>query len=166
MARLVAPAGGALCAGLVARHQRAWGRRRAFQAGLIVAMLASLPIGWLCFRLRGPYFSLATLAVAEIVRLVVLNWESLTAGPMGLQITTLPPVRWFGKAIDWESKLPFYYMVAALTAFAMGVTWFVSRSRLGAYLLAIREDTDSAEADIGAARHGAVQETLHEHDRG
>ena len=37
-------------------------------------------------------------------------------------------------------------MVAALTAFAMGVTWFVSRSRLGAYLLAIREDTDSAEA--------------------
>ena len=109
-------------------------------------MVLALPIGLICFRLRGPYFSLATLAVAEIVRLVVLNWESLTAGPMGLQITTLPPVRWFGKAIDWESKLPFYYMVAALTAFAMGVTWFVSRSRLGAYLLAIREDTDSAEA--------------------
>ena len=34
-------AGGALCASLVARHQRAWGRRRAFQAGLVVAMLAS-----------------------------------------------------------------------------------------------------------------------------
>ncbi|KQW39003.1 MFS transporter [Rhizobacter sp. Root404] len=34
-------AGGALCAGLVARHQRAWGRRRAFQAGLVVAMLSS-----------------------------------------------------------------------------------------------------------------------------
>ena len=34
-------AGGALCAGLVARHQRAWGRQRAFQAGLVVAMLAS-----------------------------------------------------------------------------------------------------------------------------
>ena len=34
-------AGGALCAGLVARHQRAWGRRRAFQAGLLVAMAAS-----------------------------------------------------------------------------------------------------------------------------
>ncbi len=114
--------------------------------GGVLAMVLALPIGLICFRLRGPYFSLATLAVAEIVRLVVLNWESLTAGPMGLQITTLPPVRWFGKAIDWESKLPFYYLVAALTAFAMGVTWFVSRSRLGAYLLAIREDTDSAEA--------------------
>ena len=39
-------AGGALCAGLVARHQRAWGRRRAFQAGLLVAMLASGLCAW------------------------------------------------------------------------------------------------------------------------
>ena len=111
-------------------------------AGAVVA----LPIGLICFRLRGPYFSLATLAVAEIVRLVALNWESLTAGPTGLLITKLPALEWFGHPIDWENKLPFYYVAVALALVAMGITWFISRSRLGAYLLAIREDVDSAEA--------------------
>jgi branched-chain amino acid transport system permease protein len=114
--------------------------------GGALATLVALPIGLICFRLRGPYFSLATLAVAEIIRLIALNWESLTAGPMGVQITVMPTVQWFGETINWESKPPFYYMVAVLAAFAMGVTWVVARSRLGAYLVAIREDTDSAEA--------------------
>jgi branched-chain amino acid transport system permease protein len=114
--------------------------------GGALATLVAVPIGLICFRLRGPYFALSTLAVAEIIRLIALNWESLTAGPMGVQITVMPTVNWFGEAINWESKPPFYYMVAVLTAFAMGVTWVVARSRLGAYLIAIREDTDSAEA--------------------
>lgn len=108
--------------------------------------LVALPIGLICFRLRGPYFSLATLAVAEIIRLVALNWETLTAGPTGLLITQLPALDWFGRPVNWESKLPFYYVAVALALFAMSTTWFVSRSRLGAYLLAMREDMDSAEA--------------------
>ena len=114
--------------------------------GGLMGALVALPIGLICFRLRGPYFSLATLAVAEIVRLVALNWETLTAGPTGLLITTLPALNWFGRPVNWESKLPFYYIAVALALLAMGITWFVSRSRLGAYLLAIREDMDSAEA--------------------
>jgi branched-chain amino acid transport system permease protein len=111
-----------------------------------LAALVAGPIGLICFRLRGPYFSLATLAVAEIVRLVALNWESLTAGPQGLLITHLPEMRLFGRVIDWESKMPFYYVIAALTLLAMGANHFVAQSRLGAYLLAVREDIDSAEA--------------------
>jgi branched-chain amino acid transport system permease protein len=115
-------------------------------AGGVVGALFALPIGLICFRLRGPYFSLATLAVAEIVRLVALNWEQLTAGPVGLLITTLPPLSILGRSVDWESKIPFYYIAAALTLFAMMLTWLISRSRLGAYLTAVREDIDSAEA--------------------
>ena len=118
--------------------------------GLLVgggmATLVAVPIGLICFRLRGPYFSLATLAVAEIVRLVALNWESLTAGPQGLLITHLPEMQLFGKTIDWESKVPFYYVIATLTLLGMGVNQLVAQSRLGAYLLAVREDMDSAEA--------------------
>jgi branched-chain amino acid transport system permease protein len=115
-------------------------------AGGIVGSMFALPIGLICFRLRGPYFSLATLAVAEIVRLVALNWEQLTAGPMGLLITTLPPMSFAGTTIDWESKVPFYYLAAVLALAATGLTYVVSRSRLGAYLTAVREDIDSAEA--------------------
>ncbi|MGE5258726.1 MAG: branched-chain amino acid ABC transporter permease [Hyphomicrobiales bacterium] len=115
-------------------------------AGGIVAALIALPIGFICFRLRGPYFSLSTLAVAEIVRLVALNWESLTAGPVGLLITTLPEVRFLGAPVNWESKTPFYYIVLAIALAALLVTAAMSRTRMGAYLLAIREDIDSAEA--------------------
>ena len=115
-------------------------------AGGVLAALLALPIGWICFRLRGPYFSLATLAVAEIARIIVLNWDSLTAGPMGLLITRLPRMSLFGATVNWESKVPFYYIVAVLTAGVMATTYILARARLGAYLLAIREDVDSAEA--------------------
>ncbi len=108
--------------------------------------LAAVPVGLTCFRLRGPYFSLSTLAVAEIVRLVALNWEHLTNGPVGLLITTLPPVRFAGIRVNWESKAPFFYLVAALVVLVMLATYRLSRSRLGAYLLAVREDEDTAES--------------------
>ncbi len=114
--------------------------------GGVAAVLVSLPIGLICFRLRGPYFSLSTLAVAEIVRLVALNWEALTNGPVGLLITTLPRVALGARAVNWESKVPFYYIIATLAVLAMAATWKLSRARLGAYLLAIREDEDAAEA--------------------
>jgi len=114
--------------------------------GGAAAVLVSLPIGLICFRLRGPYFSLSTLAVAEIVRLIALNWDALTNGPVGLLITALPPVRLGGRALDWESKASFYFIIAALAALAMLATWRLSRARLGAYLLAIREDEDAAES--------------------
>lgn len=115
-------------------------------AGGAVAALIALPIGFICFRLRGPYFALSTLAVAEIVRLVALNWESLTAGPVGLLITTLPQVSLLGSPINWESKTPFYYIAVVIALAAVLATAVMSRTRMGAYLLAIREDIDSAEA--------------------
>jgi branched-chain amino acid transport system permease protein len=114
--------------------------------GGLAGALAALPIGLICFRLRGPYFSLSTLAVAEIVRLVALNWEDLTNGPVGLLITTLPPVGLAGRPLNWESKVPFYYLDAGLVVLAMVATHRLARSRLGAYLLAIREDEDTAES--------------------
>jgi branched-chain amino acid transport system permease protein len=114
--------------------------------GGLAGALAALPIGLMCFRLRGPYFSLSTMAVAEIVRLVALNWEGLTNGPVGLLITTLPPVGLAGRSIDWESKVPFYYLGAGLVVLTMVATYWLARSRLGAYLLAIREDEDTAES--------------------
>jgi branched-chain amino acid transport system permease protein len=114
--------------------------------GGFVAALIAMPIGVICFRLRGPYFALSTLAVAEIIRLIALNWESLTAGPVGLLITTLPKVSFWGKAINWESKPPFFYIAVIIALAALLATAVVSRSRLGAYLLAVREDIDSAEA--------------------
>jgi branched-chain amino acid transport system permease protein len=114
--------------------------------GGLAAALVSLPIGLLCFRLRGPYFSLATLAVAEIVKLVALNWESVTAGSVGYLITSLSPVTLLGSSINWEGKVPFYVAAAVLTVVALAATGWLRNSRIGAYLVAIRENEDAAEA--------------------
>jgi len=114
--------------------------------GGLFAAAISLPIGLLCFRLRGPYFSLSTLAVAEIVKLVALNWEAVTNGPVGYLITALPPVSFLGRAVNWESKGPFYLVAAVLALAALAATAALQRSRLGAYLVAIRENEDAAEA--------------------
>jgi branched-chain amino acid transport system permease protein len=129
--------------------------------GIVLGGLAgaaiSAPIGYLCFRLRGPYFSLATLAVAEIVRLMALNWEALTNGPVGLLITTLPTIHWLGEPLNWERKEPFFYIVAALAVATMAAAHWLTRSRLGSYLIAIRENEDAAEAiGIDATRAKAA----------
>ncbi len=114
--------------------------------GGLAAAVVSVPIGLLCFRLRGPYFALATLAVAELVKLVALNWESVTAGSVGYLITTLPPVRLFGHSVNWEGKPPFYVAAALLAVVGLLLTGWLRSSRLGAYLVAIRENEDAAEA--------------------
>jgi len=103
--------------------------------GAVLAVLLSLPLGWLTFRLRGPYFALSTLAFAEVVRVVVYNWDSLTGGGDGLNILT-----------DLGGIVRFYYIILALTVVGVLVMRGCVRSRWGYFLNAIREDEDAAEA--------------------
>jgi len=103
--------------------------------GAVLALLLSLPLGWLTFRLRGPYFALSTLAFAEIVRVIVYNWDTLTGGGDGLNIST-----------DLGGVVRFYYIILALTVAALLVAGACVRSRWGYFLNAIREDEDAAEA--------------------
>jgi branched-chain amino acid transport system permease protein len=114
--------------------------------GGLAAATFAVPFGLLTFRLKGPYFSLATLAVAELTKLVALNWEWATNGSTGYLITTLPPLRLFGHTVDWETKAPFYAVALVLMAASMGAVALLSRSRLGAWLTAIRENEEAAEA--------------------
>jgi branched-chain amino acid transport system permease protein len=114
--------------------------------GGLAAAAFAVPFGLLTFRLKGPYFSLATLAVAELTKLVALNWEWATNGSTGYLITTLPPLRLLGYTVDWETKAPFYGVALVLMAISMAAVAMLSRSRLGAWLSAIRENDEAAEA--------------------
>jgi branched-chain amino acid transport system permease protein len=80
------------------------------------------------------------------MRLVALNWERVTAGPVGLLITTLPPLTILGRPVEWETKPPFFVLAALLAAGALVATRLLRASRLGAFLVAIREEQDAAEA--------------------
>jgi branched-chain amino acid transport system permease protein len=112
-----------------------------------VAVGVGVVIGAITFRLRGPYFVLASIAVAEIIRLVALNWKDLTNGAEGILSTEIPPLAIGGRVVsDFSSKVPFYYAGLALVAMTIAANWLVQHSKLGYYFQAIREDQDAAHS--------------------
>ena len=116
-------------------------------AGVVVVIVVALVIGSICFRLRGPYFVLASIAVAEILRLVAMNLKDLTNGAEGILATDIPPFTIGGTVItDFLSKVPFYYIGLVLTLATIVVTYLVQHSKLGYYFQAIREDQDAAHS--------------------
>ena len=116
-------------------------------AGMAVAVVVALVVGSICFRLRGPYFVLASIAVAEILRLSTMNLKDLTNGAEGILATEIPPLTIAGKVItDFSTKVPFYYIGLGLVVLTIVVTFLVQHSKLGYYFQAIREDQDAAHS--------------------
>ncbi|HSE97028.1 MAG TPA: branched-chain amino acid ABC transporter permease [Blastocatellia bacterium] len=107
-------------------------------AGPAAALPVALAVGWICFRLRGPYFTLSTIAVGEMVRLVALNWRDLTGGAVGVVIR--PSI--FGGT----DKMPYYYIILIMAAGTVALCYMISRRKLGYFLMAIREDEETAES--------------------
>jgi branched-chain amino acid transport system permease protein len=115
---------------------------------VLVAVSFAALIGGVSFRLRGPYFTLATIAFAEVLRLAAKNLVPITGGDVGLPVPGL-----FAKSFVRS----LYLAAVLLTAVALGITAWVSRSRFGYYLMAIREDEDTAlSVGVNAARSKLV----------
>ncbi len=112
-------------------------------AGGVVAALASLPVGWLCFRLRGPYFTIATIATAQALMLIFLKFRDLAWGAEG---TTIPNLGSAPLMLQFETKASYYYVVLGLLALGLLITYRIEKSWMGYYLVAIGEDEDAAEA--------------------
>jgi branched-chain amino acid transport system permease protein len=111
--------------------------------GALLAALLSQGIGFLGFRfgLRGFYFVLLTLAVSEILRLIALHLP-LLGGYTGLFINFTPNPWQF----QFKGKVAYYFVALGFLTAASGIVWLIQRSKFGAYLVAIREDEDAAEA--------------------
>jgi len=112
-------------------------------AGALAAAALSAIVGWPCFRLRGHYFAMATIAVGEIVQAVVTNWDAL-GGAVGLY---LPVAETGWRGLSWNTtKLPYYYVALALLALTLLVSALVVRSHVGYYLRAIKDEPDAARS--------------------
>lgn len=116
-------------------------------AGMLLGMGAAsaiaLLIGYPCFRLKGHYFAMATLAIGEVVAVLAMNWEWV-GGSVGLYI----PIRddtWtyfqFG-----STKLPYYFAMLLFLVLTLAVSRWILSSRPGFYFRAIREDQEAARA--------------------
>jgi branched-chain amino acid transport system permease protein len=125
---------GAYTAGLLVT-KFGWSAWWGLLLGGISALLIALPFGWICFRLRGAYFALATLALNEIMRHIATIWEDLTNGMLGILTVQ-----------TFVSKLPYYYIALSLAVVSLVTVRLVMRSKSGYYFLSIREDQDAAES--------------------
>jgi len=119
-------------------------------AGLPLGMLASVLIasvvGVPTLRLSGHYFSMATIAVAELVRLIVTNTQFLGAA-IGLSGPTVPRTV---MDLSFTSSLPYYYLFLAVLVGTLALTWWMENSRMGHYLRAIK-DSERAARSLGVA---------------
>jgi branched-chain amino acid transport system permease protein len=110
--------------------------------GLISALIA-LALGYPCFRLRGHYFVIATIVIAEISYLLFLNWDWAGAA-LGIDV----PVRGDSWATFQftRSKLPFYYFALVFCCVAWLVTWWLEDSKWGYWWRAVKDNPDAAES--------------------
>ena len=116
-------------------------------AGMAAVVVVALIIGSICFRLRGPYFVLASIAVAEIMRLAAMNLKELTNGAEGILATEIPPLKIGATVVtDFLTKVPFYYIGLVFAIITIVATYLVQHSKLGYYFQAIREDQDAAHS--------------------
>jgi len=111
--------------------------------GGICAGIVGLIIGFFGFRfgLKGVYFVLLTIAFAEIGRLIVLHLK-VFGSFQGLFIT---PQFSFAN-FQFKGNLPYYYIALGYVIFSLIVVRLIERSKVGRYIVALREDEDAAES--------------------
>lgn len=117
-------------------------------AGLFSALVA-LVFGYISLRLKGPYFAIATLALATIGRYIFLNFD-VFGGAEGLllPISPWPP--------EFE-KIPYYYGALGIATLTVFIIYGITKTRLGIGLMAIRENEEKAEGlGINTTRHKVI----------
>ena len=122
----------------------------AMPAAALVGVLAALVIGLPAFKLRGPYFALAILGFAEVLKLVALNLDSVTGGSQGIFGVPPPPaLRLGGLVVEFAiSRTSNYYLAAILLLVTYAAAVLLRRSRAGVAMATVRADEEAA-AGIG-----------------
>jgi branched-chain amino acid transport system permease protein len=111
-------------------------------AGGILAVAASLVLGMPCFRLRGTYFTLATIAFAEVLRILVVYFKGFTGGSIGIVLK-------FNAGflnLMFRDREPFAYIALGFMVLTYYLSVWIENSRLGYYLTALKENEDGARA--------------------
>jgi branched-chain amino acid transport system permease protein len=110
--------------------------------GIALSIVLAVIIGLPAFRLRGHYFSMATIAVAELIRIFTGTWEYVGAA-IGLQGPAVGRGWW---DLTFRDETPYYYIFLGVLAVVLYVTYELQRSRFGSYLRAIKSDERAASS--------------------
>src|ERR1700688_3072883 len=110
--------------------------------GIVLSIALAVVIGMPTFRLTGHYFSMATIAVAELIRIFVGTWDFV-----GAAVALRGPATargWWD--LTFRSELPYYYMFLGVLAIVLATTAFIERRRFGFYLRAIKASERAARS--------------------
>ncbi|SDS50495.1 branched-chain amino acid ABC transporter permease [Bradyrhizobium canariense] len=118
--------------------QQGWSFAPALTAAVAAASLAAFGLGSLVLRLRGDYFTMATLAFTEVIRIIALNWDSVTGGALGV----------FG-----IPKLTETWQLALLLVLVIYLVWAVRNSSIGERMRAVAAD----ELVVSTAGHDVAR---------
>lgn len=119
-----------------------WALELSLFAGAAIAAALGTLLTWPVFRLRSQYVALATLGIGEVINQIILNWEGLTNGVLGL--SNIPPLSLFGLPII--ETAPIYWFALAMLVVAALFQWRLMQSHLGRTWRAMREDEVAARA--------------------
>jgi branched-chain amino acid transport system permease protein len=111
--------------------------------GGIIAGIAGVAIGYPCFRLRGPFYSLATLAFSESLVILFTHFVAFTGGMQGV---TVPYKGVAPLWLQFDSKVEVYLIFLAILAVVMLAVYALDHSVFGLKMKAIREDQEAAES--------------------
>ncbi len=103
---------------------------------IFIVTIFALVIGYICLRLKGPFFALGTLAMGVILRVTAENLTGITEGDLGIMI----------RERTWVDKTWYFYVILAIALLSFALVKRVIESKLGYYFVAIREDQDAAES--------------------
>ena len=112
-------------------------------AGGIIAALIALALGYPCFRLKGHYFSIATIVIAEIGLLLFHNWDYAGAA-LGIQWPFTPDSLWTLQFA--RDKAPYFYFALGLFAVTWLVTFSIVESKWGYWWRAVKDSAEAAES--------------------
>lgn len=110
--------------------------------GILLSIILAFIIGFTCFKLRGPFFILATIAIGEVFFVTATVWRSVTRGTFGLFIPMKPGLM----NLLFKDRSNYFYLILLFAVIVIGSTIWISRSKLGYRLRCVREDEDAAEA--------------------
>jgi branched-chain amino acid transport system permease protein len=119
--------------------------------GMVFALVGSGILGYivakLALKLRGAYFVIMTIGVAEVLKLVALNWVGVTKGPMGLTDIAAPTLS-LGQmgTLNFSGKVPYYYLVLLFLVLSAALQYRLIRSPFGRAFISIRENEDLARS--------------------
>ena len=109
-------------------------------AGILVALLAALIIGFFSVKLDEIFFAMITLAFGMMFFSIAHNWLDVTGGSDGLPIFTLPSLSLFGLELTFYSPINMYYLIFVTVLIGICLLWMIVHSPFGLILKAMREN--------------------------